>query len=282
MVQLLDIDNLSKEDIRVIWCAVDNREEREARVNIAWSFEGNGIRTRTTFIQAFQSLGANYVELPNFLKTGESAKDLAGYMDSFYSMYVIRESNHQRLIEFSNATTKPVINAMSNEAHPCEVLTDTYYLYSKFKSLSDLRILLWGPVTNVFKSWHSLGNTLDLNIKHYCPLEYHQNDRSVSYTDNLYGNYDVLVTDAWPEGFSDNSYSLSNEKLNDIGCPLILPTPPVTVGNELSSPISSLENFVGYRQKYLLLPVQIETIYYLLGNGLTSQASRTASPAAPS
>ena len=203
IIKLLDIDHLTKNDIYRIWDSIDNKTTLKLKANVAWSFEGNGIRTRTTFLQAMQNLGINYIELPNFLKTGESVQDLAGYMDAFYSMYIIRENNHQRLTEFAEATKRPVINAMSCEAHPCEVLTDAYYLQSKFDSLSSLKILLWGPLTNVFKSWHSLADVLDLNVTHYCPEENHNDADCISYIDQLSGEYDVIITDAWPSGFSN-------------------------------------------------------------------------------
>ena len=45
---------------------------------------------------------------------------------------------------------------------------------------------------------------------------------------------------------------------------MILPTPPVTVGNELDKPISEFKTFAGYKQKSLLLPVQMAIISHLL------------------
>lgn len=269
MIKLLDIDDLDENDIYQIWRNVTERPNRKFEGNIGWSFEGNGIRTRTTFLQAFQNLGINYVELPNFLKTGESVLDLAGYMDSFYSMYVIRDDNHQRMTEFAAATKNPVINAMSSEAHPCEVLSDAYYLTSKFESLQVARILLWGPVTNVFKSWHSLSKVLDLNVTHYCPMKYHSEADNVAFIEHLTGKYDVVITDAWPSGFLDRNYSLSEFILREMGNPILIPTPPVSVGNELESPLCDMSNFAGYQQKELLLPVQEEIVAYLLNQGLT-------------
>lgn len=263
-IKLLDIDYLEPKDIYQIWANVGKCPKSKIDANIAWSFEGNGIRTRTTFLQAFQNLGINYVELPNFLKTKESAQDLAGYMDSFYSMYIIRENNHKRLKEFANATKRPVINAMSCDTHPCEVLTDAYYLHSKFGSLQTVRILLWGPLTNVFKSWHSIARVLDLDVSHYSPKKYHKDVDTINFTDQLVGRYDVVITDAWPSGFSDKKFTLSALQLNEIGDPLLIPTPPVTIGNELAAPLCDMKDFVGYAQKELLIPVQQEIITYLL------------------
>lgn len=264
MIKLLDISSLGKEDISQIWRGASDGAIKKLEGNVAWSFEGNGIRTRTTFIQAFQRLGLSYVELPNLLKTSEPVQDLAGYLDHFYSMYIIRDSDHQRMADFSKHTIRPVINAMSDEAHPCEVLTDSFYLNSKYSSLQKLRILLWGPVTNVFRSWHSLSRVLGLNLTHFCPKESHTSESGVAYCDSLYGHYDVVITDAWPKNFFDEKYSLSQNRLVELGNPELLPTPPVTVGKELLFTPSRYDSFAGYSQKQLLLPVQEAIISHVL------------------
>ncbi|MZI95770.1 ornithine carbamoyltransferase [Vibrio sp. CAIM 722] len=263
-MKLLDINSLTKSDILQIWKNVSEEMTEQLQGNVAWSFEGNGIRTRTTFIQAFQTLGLNYVELPNFLKTGEAVDDLAGYLDPFYSLYVIRDSNHQRMTEFANATRKPVINAMSSDAHPCEVLTDAYYLNAKYGAIENLRILLWGPSTNVFKSWHVLAQVLDLNLTHFCPANQHDDESNVRYIDQLTGEFDVVITDAWPKEFADSTYSLSIPLLETLGHPEFLPVPPVTVGKEMIFEPNTYSRFSGYDQKRWLLPVQAAVIHYLM------------------
>jgi ornithine carbamoyltransferase len=263
MKQLLDINDLTKADIHHIWKNVAKQPAKRINGNIAWSYEGNGIRTRTSFLQAFQKLGLSYIELPNFLKTKESVQDLAGYMDPFYSMYVLRDGNHNRMADFANASKRPVINAMSSEAHPCEVLTDGYFLDSNYKSITELRILLWGPVTNVFLSWYSLSRVLGLNLTHFCPKQYHTLP-DVSYVEKLTEKYDVIIIDAWPAGFSNKKYSLSVQALLELGSPILLPTPPTTTGNEVLFAPCDYDHFSGYAQKSLLLPVQETIISYLL------------------
>ena len=129
-MKLIQINDLSAQDIRSIW-NLATKPSTPPKGNVAWSFEGNGIRTRTTFIQAFRELNLSFVELPNLLKTNERVADLAGYLDPFYDIYVIRDSNHERLTEFANASRRPVVNAMSSFGHPCEVLTDAYSIEKK-------------------------------------------------------------------------------------------------------------------------------------------------------
>lgn len=267
MKKLLDICDLEKDEIFEIWQRVTLREFSKIQGDVAWSFEGTGIRTRTTFLQAFQKLGLSYVELPDFLKTSEPIEDLAGYMDPYFSMYVIRDNNHTKLSEFAKVSKRPLINAMSSEAHPCEVLTDAYYIQAKYSSIQEPEILLWGPTTNIYRSWHSLSKVLDFKLTQYCPEQYHLNDTEISFVNSLTGKFDVIITDAWPRGFSDSQYSLSKQILLELGNPLLLPTPPVTVGEELLFSPSETDLFSGYEQKKLLLPVQKAIISHLLKMG---------------
>ena len=260
---LIDLDDLSRDEILAIWKEAASPLARRTG-NVAWSFEGNGIRTRTTFIQAFQQLGLDYVELPNFLKTAESVEDLAGYMDAFYDLYVIREGNHERLQAFAAASQRPVINAMSRLAHPCEVLADACYLHQQFDNIADLRILLWGPMTNVFRSWLALARVFGFRISQYCPQEYQTLPEEVNYLEQANGKFDVLITDAWPRDFTDGTFTLQAEHLPALGNPLLLPVPPVTLRQEIGFIPASSPLFAGYAQKRFLLPVQAALVAWML------------------
>lgn len=254
-MNLLDVNDLSATQIRAIW-ALANTPPRRLSGTIAWSFEGNGIRTRTTFIEAFRELGLAYVELPNLLKTSERACDLAGYLDPFYAMYVVRESNHERLREFAAASTRPVINAMSRAAHPCEVLSDAYYINSKIRPIENAKIGLWGPTTNVFQSWHALASVFGIKIQHFCGSEFHSESGSVVFNSSPTEAVDILVTDSWPNEFNVSAWSLTREHLARLGNPKLLPTPPFSIGREVGFDPIAYEGFVGYEQKRALLSVQ--------------------------
>ena len=254
-MNLLDIDDLSATEVRAIW-AMANAKPRPLPGTVGWSFEGNGIRTRTTFIEAFRELGLAYTELPNLLKTNERPSDLAAYLDPFYAMYVVRESNHERLRAFAAASSRPVINAMSSKAHPCEVLSDAYYIDAKIRPIENARIGLWGPPTNVFQSWHALASVLDIKIAHFCDTEFHSEGRHVVFNRSPSEAVDILITDSWPSEFNDPAWSLTREHLERLGNPKLLPTPPFSIGKELGFDPSSYEGFVGYQQKRVLLSVQ--------------------------
>ena len=84
-MSLLNLSDIEVADIRNIW-RLAKEPAISIKANVAWSFEGNGIRTRTTFVRAFRELDLAFTELPNFLKTDERARDLAGYLDPFYEI----------------------------------------------------------------------------------------------------------------------------------------------------------------------------------------------------
>jgi ornithine carbamoyltransferase len=255
IMNLICLSDLSSADIHDIWSLVSS-PSKAIEGTVAWSFEGNGIRTRTTFIQAFRDLGLAFTELPNFLKTGERVNDLAGYLDSFYDLYAIRESNHARLSEFAKATKRPVINAMSSEGHPCEVLTDAYYIETMLRPLDRVRVCLWGSPTNVFQSWHELAGILGFSIFHACEAKYHESKMNVCFVDAPPNSIDIVITDAWLSGTETTSWSLTEKHLAAMGYPKLLPTPPFSIGRELSFDPLTYSGFVGYEQKELLLPVQ--------------------------
>lgn len=263
-MNLLDIDNLTSTEIRAVW-ALANAQPRRLYGTVAWSFEGNGIRTRTTFIEAFRELGLAYVELPNLLKTSERVCDLAGYLDSFYTAYVVRDSNHERLREFAEASSRPVINAMSSSAHPCEVLSDAYYIDSKIRPIDSVKIGLWGPTTNVFRSWYALASVFDIKIQHFCGTDFHSENCNVVFHSSPAEEVDILVTDGWSGEYTDSAWSLSLEHLACLGFPKLLPTPPFSIGKELNFDPLTYEGFVGYEQKSILLSVQRAIIMHAIG-----------------
>jgi ornithine carbamoyltransferase len=262
-MKLIRINDLSAQDIRSIW-SLATKPSIPPKGNVAWSFEGNGIRTRTTFIQAFREFNLSFVELPNLLKTNERVADLAGYLDPFYDIYVIRDSNHDRLTEFANASRRPVVNAMTSLGHPCEVLTDAYSIEKTIGPLSSAKVTLWGPTTNIFRSWHELARVLGFELVHLCDAQFHESIPNVRFSESIDKQTDVVITDSWPDGFDQASWSLSSHHLEAMGNPKLLPTPPFSIGREIGFDPVHYKGFMGYEQKIDLLTVQKAILSYLM------------------
>lgn len=270
-MHLLQLADLQPSDIHHIWSLIDAHAP-SLHGTVGWSFEGRGTRTRTTFIEAFRRLGLAYTELPDLLKTGERACDLAGYLDPFFAAYVVRESDHTRLAAFAAASRRPVINAMSAQGHPCEVLTDAHFVQTRIKPLREASIVLWGPSTNVFRSWHELAQVLDFGLVQVCDRRFHETLPHVEFLEpeTLPGAADVVLTDSWPASAEADAATqadlapLTEDHLAALGAPALLPTPPFTLGRELAVDPAAYPGFVGYAQKELLLPVQAAILRWAL------------------
>jgi len=272
MKKLITIDDLSQEDIAEIFSLADNAH----RLNLAdrdifacYSFEGNSIRTRATFIKALNALGISGVELPNILGTKEAPEHLAGYLDNWLDLYIIRAADHEKLSQFARYTSKPTINAMSSEAHPCEVLADAYSIQRKKGELKNLKYCIIGPPTNVLNSWHRLGQVLGLEIVHVLPEEYMSQGvvRGMVTTDKSVGlkEADIILTDAWPPDFRDKDFQLTLDDLR-IAKPdaWVIPCPPFNTQNEVHQDVIDSGYFAGYGQKEFLYQVQKAIIWFML------------------
>jgi ornithine carbamoyltransferase len=93
---LLDTKSLTFDVLQGIFSKVKNESKIEGYGCVACSFQGTGTRTRTTFIQALRHLGLNHIDLPVFLDTKERTRDLAGYLDHYYDLYIVRYNDHTK------------------------------------------------------------------------------------------------------------------------------------------------------------------------------------------
>jgi ornithine carbamoyltransferase len=233
----------------------------------AYSFEGNSLRTRATFLKAMARLEITAIELPNLLKTKEDKTALAHYLDQWVDLYVIRESQHQTLEAFAQASQQPVINAMSAQAHPCEVLSDAFFLWERIGNLQHLKVCLVGPTTNVLRSWRELCELLQIDYVQVCPPQTPSipEDKMVhSFVEGIKGA-DVILTDHWPEGSFNSDYQVTLEKLK-FAAPhaLVIPCPPFDTTQEIHPEVIASPYFAGYEQKRDLYEVHQAILVYLL------------------
>ena len=236
-------------------------------ITSAYSFEGNSLRTRATFLKAMARLGITAIELPNILKTKEEKTHLAHYLDQWIDLYIIRESQHETLELFAQASQRPVINAMSSQAHPCEVLSDAYFLWERFGNLRQLKICLVGPITNVLRSWHELCEIFQIEYVQVRPQQ-EQYVAEEKVTHSLVEGIqaaNVILTDRWPEGSFDMEYQLTLEKLK-FAAPhaLVIPCPPFDTTQEIHPDVIASPYFAGYEQKQDLYAVHQAILVYLL------------------
>ena len=140
--------------------------------SIGLIFEKYSTRTRLSFNVGISQLGGNALDI-RFeelnISRDESFKDTFLAMNCYLDGLIFRTSNHLRLLEASKYFDKPIINALSDISHPCQILSDLLTLQEHFGSLN-LNILWMGDMNNVCFSLVEAVNLISsLKLTICCP-----------------------------------------------------------------------------------------------------------------
>jgi ornithine carbamoyltransferase len=143
---------------------------------VALYFSKPSTRTRVSFAVAIRRLGGIPEPLgPNDLQLGrgETIEDTARVISSFVSAFVIRTFAQDDVDRFAAAASIPVVNALTDEHHPCQALADLLTLKQHFGRLEGLRIAYVGDGDNVAHSLMQAGALagMDVTVATPCELE---------------------------------------------------------------------------------------------------------------
>jgi ornithine carbamoyltransferase len=138
-------------------------------------FEKPSTRTRVSFAAAAQRLGM----LPLVLRgdelqlgRGETIEDTARVLSGYCSAIAVRTFEQSKLERLASAATVPVINALSDDHHPCQALADLLTLHERFGRLEGLRVAYIGDATNVAHSLLEAGARAGMHVAIGCPAAY--------------------------------------------------------------------------------------------------------------
>ena len=161
-MNFFNISDLTKEQIIDI---IDNKNSIKIlnNKNLGLLFEKQSTRTRLSFTVGISNLGGNSIDLRyeelNFSRD-ESFEDTFTAMNCYLDGLVYRTNNHNKLISSSKYFKKPIINALSDQSHPCQILSDLLTLKEHFGSL-DIHILWMGDMNNVTFSLVEAANLIE-------------------------------------------------------------------------------------------------------------------------
>ena len=168
MNNFLQIRDFSKDQLLQIIQYKSNENSLENKT-IGLLFEKPSTRTRISFFTGIVQLKGNAIDLKYEdlnISREESFEDTFKAMNCYLDGLVFRTTNHRKLVEASKYFEKPIINALSDISHPCQILSDLLTLKEKFGSLN-INILWMGDMNNVTYSLVEAANLIDeinLNI----------------------------------------------------------------------------------------------------------------------
>jgi ornithine carbamoyltransferase len=221
---LRDDDLTQAEQLEILDLAVELKKDRyqvkplAGPQTVAVIFDKSSTRTRVSFAVGVADLGGSplIISTANSQLGGkETPGDTARVLERMVSMIVWRTYAQSGLEQMALGTTVPVINALSDEFHPCQLLADLLTIREHRGSLAGLTVTFLGDgASNMAQSYVLAGAVAGMHVRIASPLAYAPDDTVVSdadavaattggsvtlYTDpaEAVTGADVVVTDTW-------------------------------------------------------------------------------------
>ncbi|MFN0262392.1 ornithine carbamoyltransferase [Tepidamorphus sp. 3E244] len=215
----LDLHELSADELRVILDAGHqikaNGPEEKPLVGkaLAMIFERPSTRTRVSFDVGMRQLGGEtlYLSADEMqLGRGETIADTARVLSRYVDAIMIRILDHAALKELATHATIPVINGLTRDSHPCQIMADVM-TFEEHKGPIRGRTVAWtGDSNNVTASWVHAAQRFDFALRIAAPAELgpedelmdwaRSNGADVSVTQDPFeavDGVDCVVTDTW-------------------------------------------------------------------------------------
>lgn len=188
MRHFLTLNDFTKEEIEeIIDLAFELKNDSKNRIykpllkdkTLAMIFEKSSTRTRVSFETGMYQLGGHALFLSSsdiHLGRGEPIKDTARVISSMVDMAMLRVYKQSDLIEFAKFATIPVINGLSDDCHPVQLMADYMTMIEKNKGNN---ISYIGDGNNISHSWLMLASKLGLTLKIATPKGYEPDNKII-------------------------------------------------------------------------------------------------------
>ena len=272
---LVFIDDFSKEEIYEIFKLADEFADDVSQVNplegktVVLFFPESSLRTRVTFEKGIQELGGKTILFPpEALDKKEKIQDVIGYLENWVDAAIVRHSDIRIVKSMAEHARIPVINAMTSENHPCEIITDLCALSKIHKDIEKKKFLFVGAKGNIGNTWKAASELMGFELEQCCPVGYEiDNINFHTNIDEAVIGKDIICTDSIPnkakEEFKNYQITLLHMQKANQGATLN-PCPPFFRGEEVSEDVINSDYFVGYGFKKCLITVQQAILCYLL------------------
>ena len=215
----LTLMDLSPEELRaVIQRGIELKALRAARTAhqslegkvLAMIFTKASTRTRVSFEAGMAQLGGSALFLSGQdtqLGRGEPIEDTARVISSMVDMVMIRTFAHEDVLRFAEHSSVPVINGLTDDFHPCQILADLQTFFEVRGDISSRKVCWLGDGNNVCHSWMNAARQLDFELVVSCPEGYEPDpqllaacEQQVSIERNpavAVAEAHLLITDVW-------------------------------------------------------------------------------------
>ncbi len=181
LIRTTDFDRETAERVLDLAGRVKERTKRRemstvlAGYSAAMIFQKPSLRTRVTFDVGMKQLGGHSIYLgPSEISMGvrESVSDIAHNLERWVDIIIARVFAQSHVEELARVAKPPVINALSDEEHPCQVYADFLTLKEKGLKWSEIKLAYLGDGNNVCVSLMLLGAILGIEMRVGGPKKY--------------------------------------------------------------------------------------------------------------
>ena len=180
---------------------------------VALVFEKPSTRTRTSFDVGVRQLGGQPMLLSGtemHLGKGETISDTARVLSRYVDLIMLRTFESQTLYEMAKHSTVPVINGLTNESHPCQIMADIMTFEEKRGSIKGKKVVWFGDSNNVFNSFLQAAEKFNFSLIFSGPKELDPPKNLIKNAKNLKIDFkidrdpisaikdaDLVATDTW-------------------------------------------------------------------------------------
>lgn len=213
----LSLMDLSADELRAIIArAIELKKLGKAapqplkRHTMAMVFEKSSTRTRTSFEIGMTQLGGHAMFLApgdSQIQRGEPIRDTARVLSSMVDVIVMRTSSHARIQRMSEYSTVPVINALCDMYHPCQLLADLQTFTEHRGDVSEKTFAWIGDGNNVCHSWMNAAKLLGFTLNIATPTGFEPDKALIEACQDhiqlsndpvsAVNNADCIITDTW-------------------------------------------------------------------------------------
>jgi ornithine carbamoyltransferase len=187
-----------------------NLAKNHSRKTLGLIFEKSSTRTRVAFEVAMNQMGGSSVFLTtdsSQLGRGEPVADTARVLSRMTDCLAIRTFEHSKLENFAEYSKVPIINALSDNYHPCQLLADVQTFNEHRGDISG-KVVAWvGDGNNMCQSYINAATAFDFELRIACPDGFRPNSELISKYSNrvslrknpeeAVSGADLVVTDVW-------------------------------------------------------------------------------------
>ncbi len=232
----LSISDLTKEEVlHVIDYAEELKKDKFKdktlqNKSIGLVFMKPSTRTRLSFEVGVYQMGGQPIYIQGSstqMSRGEDIKDTARVLSRYLDGLVIRTYSHSEVEELDKYSDFPVINALTDYLHPCQILADLQTIREKFGKIEGLKLAYIGDGNNMANTWLIAGGLMGLNVSIASPEGYEPNGKAAAEGIQLAKktgatieilndpveaakNADILYTDVWVSMGQENDKSKKN------------------------------------------------------------------------